>query len=135
MALTISICNIYRLVAAPIIIEGEEQRNNSGILLRLTLSIPRAEFREILKDASIPLLEFQRDTVRVLRNMIFNVQIIEIEIIFHHFSRVEHCRNGQKSALSSNKPQQCPTIMTLQRRKPKSSELYLIASMPMTMTI
>lgn len=50
---------------APIIIEGEEQRNNSGILLRLSISIPRAELKEILKDATVPLLEFFRDTVSI----------------------------------------------------------------------
>lgn len=54
---------IFRLILAPIIIEGEEQRNDSGILLRLSVSIPRADFREILKDALIPLVEFYRDTV------------------------------------------------------------------------
>lgn len=47
----------------PILIEGEEQRNNSGILLRLSISVPRADLREILKDASVPLLEFYRDSV------------------------------------------------------------------------
>lgn len=52
-----------RIIVAPIIIEGEEQRNNSGILLRLSISIPRAEIREVLKDVSVPLLEFHRDSV------------------------------------------------------------------------
>lgn len=51
-----------RLLLTPIIIEGEEQRNNSGILLRLSISIPRAELKEILKDTSVPLLEFVHDT-------------------------------------------------------------------------
>lgn len=55
--------NHLRLVMAPIIIEGEEQRNDSGILLRLSLSIPRSDIREILKDVSVPLLEFHRDSV------------------------------------------------------------------------
>lgn len=53
-----------RLILTPILIEGEEQRNNSGILLRLSISVPRADLREILKDASVPLLEFNRDTVK-----------------------------------------------------------------------
>lgn len=52
-----------RILLAPIIIEGEEQRNNSGILLRLSISIPRADIREVLSDACVPLLVFQRDTV------------------------------------------------------------------------
>lgn len=54
---------INRVLFGPIIIEGEEQRNNSGILLRLSISIPRAEIREVLTDASVPLLEFYRDSV------------------------------------------------------------------------
>lgn len=53
-----------RLILTPILIEGEEQRNNSGILLRLSISIPRADLREVLKDASVPLLEFYRESVR-----------------------------------------------------------------------
>lgn len=56
--------NHVRLIIAPIIIEGEEQRNNSGILLRLSISVPRADLREILKETSIPLFEFYRDSVR-----------------------------------------------------------------------
>ncbi|XP_031632964.1 autophagy-related protein 2 homolog B [Contarinia nasturtii] len=54
--------NHIRLVLTPILIEGEEQRNNSGILLRLSISIPRADLREIMKDASVPILEFHRDS-------------------------------------------------------------------------
>lgn len=53
-----------RLILTPILIEGEEQRNNSGILLRLSISIPRADLREMPKDTtSVPLLEFYRDSV------------------------------------------------------------------------
>lgn len=53
--------NHLRLILAPIIIEGEEQRNALGTLLRLSVSIPRADFREVLADVSVPLLEFYRD--------------------------------------------------------------------------
>lgn len=53
----------FRLILTPILIEGEEQRNNSGILLRLSISIPRADLKEVLKDASVPLLEFYRESV------------------------------------------------------------------------
>lgn len=49
------------------LIEGEEQRNNSGILLRLSISIPRADFREVLKDTSVPLLEFHRESVSLIK--------------------------------------------------------------------
>lgn len=45
---------------APIIVEGEEQRNASGNLLRLSVSIARGDFREILKETSVPLIEFMR---------------------------------------------------------------------------
>lgn len=54
---------LYRLILTPILIEGEEQRNNSGILLRLSISIPRADLKEVLKDVSVPLLEFYRESV------------------------------------------------------------------------
>lgn len=54
----------FRLILTPILIEGEEQRNNSGILLRLSISIPRADLKEVLKDASVPLLEFYRESVK-----------------------------------------------------------------------
>lgn len=55
----------FRLILTPILIEGEEQRNNSGILLRLSISIPRADLKEVLKDASVPLLEFYRESVKL----------------------------------------------------------------------
>lgn len=61
--MSLKLFHFIRLLLTPIIIEGEEQRNNSGILLRLSISIPRAELKEILKDTSVPLLEFVRDTV------------------------------------------------------------------------
>ncbi|XP_037027616.1 autophagy-related protein 2 homolog B [Bradysia coprophila] len=53
--------NHLRLLLTPIIIGGEEQRNASGNLLRLTVSIPRADFREVLSDESVPLVEFNRE--------------------------------------------------------------------------
>lgn len=80
---------ICRLIAAPIIIEGEEQRSNSGILLRLSMSIPRADFREILKDASIPLLEFYRDTVRMAELIYCNLSKSRIEIFCFFVFSVE----------------------------------------------
>lgn len=64
--------NHIRLILAPIIIEGEEQRNNSGILLRLSISIPRADLREILKEVSVPLIEFYRDSVCLPKFNILN---------------------------------------------------------------
>ncbi|XP_058129577.1 autophagy-related protein 2 homolog A [Anopheles ziemanni] len=53
-----------RLLLAPIILEGDEQRNRCGSLLRFSLSIARADFREVLPDASIPLVEFYREQPR-----------------------------------------------------------------------
>lgn len=53
--------NHLRLLLAPIIIEGEEQRNAIGNLLCLSVSIPRAELREVLTDVTVPLLVFHRD--------------------------------------------------------------------------
>ncbi|XP_058467736.1 autophagy-related protein 2 homolog A [Malaya genurostris] len=54
-------CNHLRLLMAPIIVEGEEQRNQHGTVLRFSVSIARADFREILTDASVPLIEFYRE--------------------------------------------------------------------------
>lgn len=53
----------FRLILAPIIIEGEEQRNAIGNLLRLSVSVPRADFKEVLSDVTVPLLEFHREEV------------------------------------------------------------------------
>ncbi|XP_065094861.1 autophagy-related protein 2 homolog A-like [Ochlerotatus camptorhynchus] len=50
-----------RLLLAPIIIEGDEQRNRLGSLLRFSISIARADLREVLTDVSVPLLEFYRE--------------------------------------------------------------------------
>ncbi|XP_029712827.1 autophagy-related protein 2 homolog A [Aedes albopictus] len=50
-----------RLLLAPIIIEGDEQRNRLGSVLRFSVSIARADLREVLTDASVPLLEFYRE--------------------------------------------------------------------------
>lgn len=52
---------IRRLILAPIIIEGEEQRNAIGNLLCSSVSIPRADLKEVLSDVTVPLLEFHRD--------------------------------------------------------------------------
>jgi autophagy-related protein 2 len=53
--------NHLRLLAAPIILEGEEQRNIQGNVLRISLSIARADLREVLSDVSSPLIEFVRE--------------------------------------------------------------------------
>lgn len=58
---------LFRLLLTPIIIDGEEQRNASGNLLRLTVSIARADFREVLSDESVPLIEFIREDVSILQ--------------------------------------------------------------------
>lgn len=50
-----------RLLMAPIIVEGEEQRNRLGSVLRFSISIARADLREVLTDASVPLVEFYRE--------------------------------------------------------------------------
>lgn len=50
-----------RLLLSPIIIEGDEQRNRLGSVLRFSISIARADLREVLQDVSVPLLEFYRD--------------------------------------------------------------------------
>lgn len=48
-----------RLLVAPIIVEGEEQRNTIGDLLRLTVSMAHVDFREVLQNGlTTPLLEF-----------------------------------------------------------------------------
>uniref|UniRef100_A0AAG5CVV1 Autophagy-related protein 2 n=1 Tax=Anopheles atroparvus TaxID=41427 RepID=A0AAG5CVV1_ANOAO len=57
-------CSHLRLLLAPIIIEGDEQRNRCGSLLRFSLSIARADLREVLPEASIPLVEFFREPAR-----------------------------------------------------------------------
>lgn len=65
---TIFFClHLSRLLLTPIIIDGEEQRNASGNLLRLTVSIARADCREVLSDESVPLIEFIREDVSILR--------------------------------------------------------------------
>lgn len=56
----------FRLIFAPIIVSGDDQRNASGNLLRLTVSIPRADCREVLSDESVPLVEFIRENVGFL---------------------------------------------------------------------
>lgn len=55
--------NIYffRFLAAPIILESEEQRNVAGNLLRLSVSLARADIREFVQNVPIPLLEFYRE--------------------------------------------------------------------------
>uniref|UniRef100_A0A1Q3FUU4 Autophagy-related protein 2 n=2 Tax=Culex tarsalis TaxID=7177 RepID=A0A1Q3FUU4_CULTA len=50
-----------RLLMAPIIVEGEEQRNRLGSVLRFSLSIARADLREVLTDVAVPLVEFHRE--------------------------------------------------------------------------
>lgn len=55
--------SLRRLILAPIIVEGEEQRNAIGTLLRLSVSIPRADFKEVLSDVTVPLMEFYRAEV------------------------------------------------------------------------
>ncbi|XP_055537641.1 autophagy-related protein 2 homolog A [Wyeomyia smithii] len=53
-------CSHLRLLMAPIILEGEEQRNRLGTVLRFSISVARADLREILTDTSVPLVEFYR---------------------------------------------------------------------------
>lgn len=50
-----------RLILTPIIVEGEEQRNTSGTMLKCNISIARADFSEHLNDITIPLLKFIRE--------------------------------------------------------------------------
>ncbi|KAL1379044.1 hypothetical protein pipiens_003861, partial [Culex pipiens pipiens] len=50
-----------RLLMAPIIVEGEEQRNRLGSVLRFSISIARADLREVLTDVAVPLVEFYRE--------------------------------------------------------------------------
>ncbi|XP_049531977.1 autophagy-related protein 2 homolog B [Anopheles darlingi] len=50
-----------RLLLAPIILEGDEQRNRCGSLLRFSIAIARADFREVLPELSVPLVEFHRE--------------------------------------------------------------------------
>lgn len=52
--------NNLRLLLAPIILEGEEQRNPNGSSLRLGISIARVDLREVLDKFSVPLIEFCR---------------------------------------------------------------------------
>ncbi|XP_053671919.1 autophagy-related protein 2 homolog A [Anopheles nili] len=53
--------NHLRLLLAPIILEGDEQRNRCGSLLRFSVSIARADLREVLLEVSVPLVEFYRE--------------------------------------------------------------------------
>lgn len=50
-----------RLILTPIIVEGEEQRNTSGTMLKCNISVARADFSEHLNDITIPLLKFIRE--------------------------------------------------------------------------
>lgn len=50
-----------RLIFTPIIVEGEEQRNMSGTMLKCNISIARADFSEHLNDTTIPLFKFLRE--------------------------------------------------------------------------
>lgn len=53
-----------RLLVAPIIVEGEEQRNASGNLLRMTVSMAHVDLREVLQNGlTTPLLEFAASNV------------------------------------------------------------------------
>lgn len=55
--------NNLRLVLAPVIMEGEQQRNSIGNQLQFKTSIARADIRECLKDGSTnPILQFNRDS-------------------------------------------------------------------------
>lgn len=50
-----------RLIMTPIIVEGEEQRNMSGTVMKFTVSVARADLREHLNEVSPPVLQFKRD--------------------------------------------------------------------------
>uniref|UniRef100_A0A182N5K0 Autophagy-related protein 2 n=1 Tax=Anopheles dirus TaxID=7168 RepID=A0A182N5K0_9DIPT len=54
-------CSHLRLLLAPLILEGDEQRNRCGSLLRFSVSIARADLREVLLETSVPLVEFYRE--------------------------------------------------------------------------
>ncbi|XP_049276708.1 autophagy-related protein 2 homolog A isoform X1 [Anopheles funestus] len=54
-------CSHLRLLLAPLILEGDEQRNRCGSLLRFSISIARADLREVLLEISVPLVEFYRE--------------------------------------------------------------------------
>ncbi|XP_050067859.1 autophagy-related protein 2 homolog A [Anopheles maculipalpis] len=54
-------CSHLRLFLAPLILEGDEQRNRCGSLLRFSVSIARADLREVLLEVSVPLVEFYRE--------------------------------------------------------------------------
>uniref|UniRef100_A0A182Y760 Autophagy-related protein 2 n=1 Tax=Anopheles stephensi TaxID=30069 RepID=A0A182Y760_ANOST len=54
-------CSHLRLLLAPIILEGDEQRNRCGSLLRFSVSIARADLREVLLEVAVPLVEFYRE--------------------------------------------------------------------------
>lgn len=62
--------NHLKLNLTPIIIEGEQQRNNSIIILRLTTSITKIEFDEILQNNVIPLIKFKREEVKRQKKLV-----------------------------------------------------------------
>jgi hypothetical protein len=50
----------FRVMLAPIIISGEERRTDKGNRTKLNISVSRAEVRELLDGASLPIIDFQR---------------------------------------------------------------------------
>ncbi|XP_055617380.1 autophagy-related protein 2 homolog B [Toxorhynchites rutilus septentrionalis] len=50
-----------RLILAPVVLDGEQQRNRLGHLLRFSASVACADLREVMPDISIPLVEFSRE--------------------------------------------------------------------------
>lgn len=70
-----------RLLAAPIILDGMEQRNTNGIQLRLSTTIGRFDFSEVLNNLSIPILSF-------FKYRITNQIRPDVKIVFNKIQRV-----------------------------------------------
>lgn len=65
--LMLSACELshLRLMVAPIIVDGEEQRNDMGNILRLTVSMAHTDVREVMQNGlTTPLLEFPPQKVK-----------------------------------------------------------------------
>ncbi|GAB0095176.1 Autophagy-related protein 2 [Sergentomyia squamirostris] len=73
-----------RLWLAPVIAEGDEQRNLKENLMQVAVSVARAHLKEILTDVAVPLLDFHReDGGGLARRPDITVNVHKLEKIRH----------------------------------------------------
>ncbi|XP_059616173.1 autophagy-related protein 2 homolog B-like [Phlebotomus argentipes] len=76
-----------RLWLAPVIAEGDEQRNMKENLMQVAISVARGHVKEILTDVAVPLLDFNRDESSAASGLACRPDIV---VNVHKLEKIRH---------------------------------------------